>query len=444
MGPNISKIFLYTGSGETKGSAMEKTITLITVLCLSLVSLHGASVTWDEDPSHSYGWIYDFSLNQDELKNMVDGEGTEVTISRNNGGYVLLFSMEYAGFHDDHHIFNYFGGYYSRGNIHLSMEFEYDGMPSTGEIPMNIKSVESDFQGSLWVREHLYQSSNVTAYGVVKQTVETRGGVDVAMDMDMTTKDKTSGLSLQYSLKNQWDMEMTVQYEPPLPWMPKSTSGFREDINASYSGHLQGMVKLNLDYDLPYPKVDQDIRTPLEGREIIPGDILFKGGNVYELPSPVLGCVNLGHEAVLHKAQVPDYQDGFLMDSLGSRKEARLDGQTYVYQRKPSIDGFFYEPCLRAANEYLGTDVLVLDSELRSSTSFTSGEVEAFRDDKEGFFQESITESGAPSWLLFAAIVGAVFITVLLMGIALFSKKKRPTKYYPEEPYQPPGVRENK
>ncbi|MFO8109941.1 MAG: hypothetical protein R6U17_05400 [Thermoplasmata archaeon] len=420
---------------------MKKVTVIILALCLTALPLAEASNPWTDESSSSSRWIYDFSENHHELKSMIEEEGVDVSLARNRGGYVFLFKIEYMGMDDGLHRFYYAGGYYSRGDIHLSLEFEYKDMPSTGEIPMNIDQVESDFQGYLWVKEHQYQvgATNISAYGITKQRIITNGVIGVNVNMDVTTRDKSVAMKLSYNLDNRWDLDLDIDYDPPLPWIPSTpgeASDFERDINASYSGTLVGGVELVLDYNLPYPNVDEDISMKIEGDELIPAKLSFRGNLIYEKLSPILGCVNLGYESIMKHTGVEGYQEGFLINSIGIPSQGGLENSFYTSYRRPSLDSFFFDPCLKAANRYLESDILVIDSEMIGSQEVTGEELEAFREDKREYFNDHIQLSEPHPWLIFVIIPIIIFFVILVLGYLLFFRKKqRPTKYYPDETY---------
>ncbi len=436
-------------NGEMCKIFMEKIITFAAVLGLVLLPLAGASNRWEEQSPWSYRWVYDFSENKEQLEHMIHGETVDVTLMRSKGGYVFLFAIEYVGEEDGFHRFDYMGGYYSEGSLHFAMEFEFMGVSTSGDLLMEINQVESDFEGSLWVGEYEYQvgATPVNAYGIVSQTLRTTGTLDTETDMETTDPEDAMDYTMDYNLKNHWDLDLDIDYYPPLPWIPTS-SGAASDLDmvhveSDYGGILSGQVEMSIDYDFPYggvgeDEVNEDIDMSIEGQELMQAKLQFQGDNTFLKHSPVMGLVNLGNEAIMKYAEIDIYPDHneILVSSIGVSSQAKYDSETdsYVSYYRNSIDKFYFEPYVMAANEFIGDEVLMIESEMLESEWVSKDEVEAFRQDKQGYFNQYIDSSDPPAWLMYAMIPVLIFFVVLVIGFILFSRKKqKPNTYYPQQ-----------
>ncbi len=427
---------------------MRRVIVVLLILCVASVQVGIASGEWEEDTSSSYRWIYDFSENEEEIKSMIEQEDIEITLLRNHGGYVFLYTIEYKGEENDMHRFDYMGGYYSEGRIHYSMELEREGMSASGELMMGINKVEIDFEGSLWMKEYEYDvdPEPTSAYGIVRQTLITTGSVDVEADMEVKLQDETVELTMDYVLKNYWDLELDINYDPPLPFFPTTSEGDSHDIildvEAGYNGDLEGDIDLAMDYESSLGsddiKLEQNVSMPMENTEMIEAKLLFQHDNIYRKISPVIGCISIGNTAMIKYTTRGIYSEdeGVIGNSIGIPSEGRFDEQELFYGSnfKYAIDHFYFEPPIRIVDDFFEDDFSFLKSEMIESESVSKEEVETFRDNKKEYFEEYVEAAGVPSWLLYIIIPVIIFTFMVVIWVVLFSrKKKRPKIYYPTD-----------
>ncbi len=425
---------------------MRKAITICLALFLFILPFNTVTSEWEEGTSWSYRWIYDFSENRREIESMIAHDDLDVYLSLTDGGYVCLFDIRYVGVHDGLHRFDYVGGYYAEGRIHYTLDLSEDDVSGTGNIRIDIDRVESDFEGSVWVKEYEYDVNrpgmgdvSVTAYGIVEQTIFTTGTADIETKAEMEVFDgqqRKEG-SMDYLSDNEWEMDLEMRYDPPLPWIPLTgDSSFRDqiDITVDYTGTLDGyaltynkIVETTI-FDIEEIDIDERVDTSIDRTEVFSTTLDRVRGDEYEKASPILGTVTIGNTALLVFSEDGGGVSEFMKNTLGTQTSADFDDDTGFYS---SFHKYWmgFEHLSELELMRFGFNVITVESE-----STSRDEVDEFLEDKEAYYDEHIERTGPPDWIYLAMVPAMIIIMIVILGFVLLSRKKsEPTTYYPEE-----------
>lgn len=420
-------------------------IVIFAMLLAPATSLSTAS-DWEDDDSWSYKWVYDYSDHKDEIEQMIKNSSEslsmDITIDELEGGYVAMFTVKYMGMDQGYHKFDYEGGYYTETTIDMSMDMYESDM--SGKFNMNIvlDRLDSEFSGSLWVEEYEYGGtySSSTAYGVVKQTMETNGemNMNVSTDMEMEGSDYSFEGSMNYTMDMDWDMNLDVDYSPPLPWIPPSTGETSnlpsKEVMGNYTGNIIGSIDMDMEGTGDFSgmsevsNIDENIEKSLADTEYDISGNMEKTGeeNKISKPSPIMGLFNLGGTGLSSQVDINnDYSSSstLLSSSVGQQTVAKYDSDEEFYS---SYYMSWFGNASPSGSSSTGISTLPEGTNSIESESTTEEEVSSFMEDKEGFYEEHIGDSNSGLGLLWFLIPAVVIASVL--GIGLYIRKKRKQK----------------
>ncbi len=438
---------------------MKKIFVVLLVFALMLLpqaGLSAGSQSWETGDTWSYKWTYDYEGHEDDIRSSFESGSTDMnySIDELSGGFVAMFTIEYRGKDAGYHKFDYEGGYYAEAVIDISIEASSSTSTygsGSSDTRMEMKKLEVDFSGSLWVEKQDYQThtGTSTAYAVVKQTIESKGEIKIEADVDMEMDSGETTMDLESVTDLNWNLAMDeINYDPGLPWVPPSTEGMSSlpsdvTVQADYTGSVEGHAKMettgssqgwgNMSLD---SSIDEDVSETISNTESMPVTMYNRQGDEVQKPSPVMGCINIGSTALTEQTEDDSgsyYTSGILQQTIGESTTAEYDGEEGFYTT-------YYMGWMGAASTPVGTSTSYMPSsgsaQSISSQSASDQEVNSFMSDKESYTSDQIglpgdaSSEGLPGWLWWGLIPAVAMIAVIVLVLVMRKRKQEK-----EQPY---------
>lgn len=435
---------------------MRKIMSVVLFILILAAPLSSLSSGWEEESSWSYRWEYDFSENREEIESFYEGQfayfnDTKFELKEATGGYVLLFSIEYAGKENGCDRFDYKGGMYSKYILDMSTEvkMEEDDYISEGNMSserrMEVEELKIDFEGSLWMKEHDYRGYENRfdlgrCYGVVNQTLKTSGIKKMNTKSEYEMKDNSSETSSESTRNSniEWDVESNLSYDPPLPWIPLSseTKGLMPegvDVSVNCTGSVKGNRYMKMEGGSMDRKIDESVDEKLEESETVHVGLTSTGDDIRK-PSPILCGITWGEQLITLKTDSSYYDfTDVIYSTIGETTEGKYSDEEEFYSD-------FYMSFLGYSSSCSGGSCsLPQENETICSQETTVDEVEEFREDKKNYFNQHLETSSndrTDIWVyMIPLIIGVIFASMM---VGYFIKKRRERRKFSDRPSTSP------
>lgn len=247
----------------------------------------------------SYKWVMDYSsLSEDNFEDR--GNMDSVNINRMEGGDVFLYDINRAGEENGQIVFEYEGGFYSKGEVDMVLEDDN----ATSELNIDMKESWFDFSGEIWAEE--ISNSGYEGLTIVKQTIESEGQVNAKLDniFEFTFDENETYWEVSEELDIEWKIDLTLDYEGNNSWvLSRENATTMRTISRSdrfnYSGSVdaEGSLYQQSNHLDDEKKTEGEISKEISGTHDIFSGVLAHGRA--EAFSPLVGAGSIGYYLAL-------------------------------------------------------------------------------------------------------------------------------------------------
>ncbi len=257
----------------------------------------------DTEPSDmSYKWVMDYSsLTEDNFEERVNTDS--VNINKMEGGDVFLYDINRAGEEYEKIVFEYEGGFFSKGEVDLFLEDD----DATSDLNINMTESWCDFSGKIWAEE--ISGPGYEGLTIVKQTIQSEGAVSAGMDntFDFIYKGNQTYWEVSKELDIEWEIDLTLDYEEDNGWIVSKENvtpmGF---LGGPFRYNYSGSIDAEATFRQESNHLDEEKKMEGEVSKDISGTRHLIGGSsaqgMAETFSPLVGAGNIGYYLAIDQA----------------------------------------------------------------------------------------------------------------------------------------------
>ncbi|MFW6064054.1 MAG: hypothetical protein ACOC8Y_00605 [Candidatus Natronoplasma sp.] len=262
----------------------------------------------------SYKWVMNYSsLSEDNFEDRVNMDS--VNINKMEGGDVFLYDLTLSEEDDGERVYEYEGGFYSKGEVDMVLE---DG-DTTSHLKIEMNESWFDFSGEIWAEE--ISNSGYEGLTIVKQTIQSEGRVSAVLDNSFrfNFKENETHWEVSKHLDIEWKIDLTLDYTEKNSWIllrenATPITPIPPYTQFNYTGSIDAKGTLNQESD----HLDDEKTTEGEISKDISGTCNLLNGSLThgraEVFSPLVGAGNIGYYLTLDEAL--DQSMGSLSDKI--------------------------------------------------------------------------------------------------------------------------------
>ena len=248
----------------------------------------------------SYKWIMNYSsISEDDFADRVGMDS--VNIEKMEGGDVFLYDISRSGEENGKIVFEYEGGFYSKGEVDMVLEDDN----STSDLNMNMAKGWFDFSGEIWAEE--VSGVGYEGLSIVKQTIHSEGQIDFDLNnsFEFIFEENKTNWQVSESLDISWEIDLTLDYEGNNSWImsrENATSRVPFGDEFEYSGSIdaEGSLIQRSDHLEDEKETEGEVSEEISGTHNILSGILAHGRA--ESFSPLVGAGNIGYYMAVERS----------------------------------------------------------------------------------------------------------------------------------------------
>ncbi len=389
---------------------------LIAVVLAMVVGMSFSSAAeWQEGQTWAYKWVSTWNnFIEKKMGNNSSWSG------KASGKVVYGYLIKYIGKDSTGYKFSYEGGLYEYGYFKGKTSVNSFGTYANSSVDMNIKKVWIDFNG--YFHLVMVNASTGAYYGIKDLSFHIY--TKAPMDIFLRFNSSMSGLHIPNNLTNNRinaelkltgniDMNGTIRYEDPFPYIPASSDFHMARVNtqANYSGHwkvnTEGYVYASAGYgnfngNVNY-SLNKDIDTGFNGTTYVSSYMEKNGDNVsYD---PVISTLPY---SFLNRLLPSPYQHKWNLDAF-------IASPFFVATGKWTGSGMYQSITIGGHTSYPMTDT--------TSQKASASDINAIEENAPYVYGENVQPGTIPGYMYI--VLGFVLVTAVVVTVVLVIRNKK-------------------